>query len=171
MKAGPSRWARPTRSDKVSEVAAVAARLAPLRRRKRTVVLSQGCFDLLHLGHVRHFREARSLGDLLVIAVTEDRYVDKGPDRPLFPLAMRMEMLAELECVDAVVPSLTATAVPVLQTLRPDVYVQGAEYEQEKYDDPRFIAERAVVDSYGGVVAFSHDPLVCSSTRLQRSLP
>lgn len=160
----------PTRPDKIADVETVAARLAPLRADGMQVVLSQGCFDLVHLGHVRHFREARSMGDVLVVAVTEDRYVTKGPNRPLFTLARRMELLAELECVDAVVPNMTPTAIPVLRVLRPDVYIRGAEYESDKLDDPRFVAEREVVAAYGGRVAFSHDLLVRSSTQLQQYL-
>jgi rfaE bifunctional protein nucleotidyltransferase chain/domain len=136
-----------------------------------TVALSQGCFDLVHLGHVRHFRQARALADVLAVAVTEDRYVTKGPDRPLFTLTRRMEFLAELECVDFVVPSLTATAIPVLRALRPDVYIRGEEYEVAKAADPRFRAEQDVVAGYGGRIAFTDDPLVESSTRLQRLLP
>ncbi|MEH1123210.1 adenylyltransferase/cytidyltransferase family protein [Micromonospora sp. CPCC 206061] len=165
-----SRWAAPTRQEKICHLDAIRARVAPPRAAGRRVVLSQGCFDLVHLGHVRHFREARAMGDLLVVAVTEDRYVTKGPDRPLFPLAQRMEFLAELECVDFVIPSPTATAIPVLRALRPDVYVRGAEYETRGAADPRFLAEQEVVARYGGAVAFSHDPLVLSSTRLQKSL-
>ena len=149
----------------------LALRLAPLRAGGMRVVLSQGCFDLVHLGHIRHFREARSKGDVLVVAVTEDEYVRKGPGRPLLTLWQRMEFLAELECVDFVVPSMTETAIPVLRALRPKVYIRGAEYEKDKAADPRLLAEQQVLDGYGGEMAFSHDPLVLSSTRLQRNLP
>jgi rfaE bifunctional protein nucleotidyltransferase chain/domain len=165
-----SPWAVPTRPAKVCDVADLAARLGLPPTRDRSVVLSQGCFDLVHLGHVRHFRQARALGDLLVVAVTEDRYVNKGPGRPRFTLAQRLEFLAELECVDFAVPNLTATAIPVLEVLRPDVYIRGAEYEVAKADDPRFRAEQDLVAGYGGRVTFSHDPLVRSSTALQQGL-
>jgi rfaE bifunctional protein nucleotidyltransferase chain/domain len=165
-----SAWSSPTRPEKVCHLDDLVARLEPVRAAGQRVVLSQGCFDLVHLGHVRHFREARGMGDLLVVGVTEDRYVTKGPDRPLFPLSQRMEFLAELETVDYVVASMTATAVPLLQALRPDVYIRGSEYETQRADDPRFLEEQRVVAGYGGTVAISHDELICSSTRLQRGL-
>jgi bifunctional ADP-heptose synthase (sugar kinase/adenylyltransferase) len=107
---------------------------------------------------------------VLVVAVTEDRYVRKGPGRPRFTLAQRLEMLAELECVDFVVPNPTATAIPVLEVLRPHVYIRGEEYRVTKAADPRFLAEQEVVAAYGGRVAFSDDTLVRSSTALQRDL-
>jgi rfaE bifunctional protein nucleotidyltransferase chain/domain len=165
-----SPWASPTRPEKVCELTDLIARLEPLRARGQSVVLSQGCFDLVHVGHVRHFREARRMGHLLVVGITEDQYVTKGPDRPLFPLAQRMEFVAELETVDFVVASMTATAIPLLRQLRPDVYIRGAEYETQRSDDPRFVEEQRIVAGYGGTVAFSHDELVSSSTRLQRWL-
>jgi rfaE bifunctional protein nucleotidyltransferase chain/domain len=170
--AGPeSQWALPTRPEKVCGLDWLVPELAPARAQGARVVLSQGCFDLVHLGHVRHFREARRLGDVLVVAVTEDRHVAKGPGRPLFTLTRRLEFLAELECVDFVVPSMSATAIPVLRALRPDVYIRGSEYQVAKAADPRFLAEQEVVKEYGGAVTFSHDPLVSSSTALQRHLP
>jgi rfaE bifunctional protein nucleotidyltransferase chain/domain len=159
-----------TRPEKVREPRELVRALAPSRAAGRRVALSQGCFDLVHLGHLRHFKEARSLADILVVAVTADAYVRKGPGRPLFTLAERIEWVAELECVDFVVPSHVPTAVELLRQLRPDVYIRGAEYRDTKSDDPRFVAERAVITGYGGVVRFSDDPLVRSSTRLQEEL-
>jgi rfaE bifunctional protein nucleotidyltransferase chain/domain len=159
-----------TRPDKIREPRDLVRVLALGRAAGRRVALSQGCFDLVHLGHLRHFKEARTLADILVVAVTADAYVNKGPGRPLFTLAERIECVAELECVDFVVPSHVPTAVELLGLLKPDVYIRGAEYRDTKSDDPRFVAERAVVAGYGGVVRFSDDPLVRSSTRLQREL-
>jgi rfaE bifunctional protein nucleotidyltransferase chain/domain len=166
----PSPWAVPTRAGKVMDASSLAARLATRRAAGLRIVLSQGCFDLVHLGHLRHFRQARSFGDLLVVAVTEDRHVTKGPGRPLFTQEERVEALAELECVDYVVPNPTATALPVLTSLRPDVYVRGAEYEVDKRDDPRFAVEQDFVATYGGRIAFTGDVLVRSSTELHRYL-
>lgn len=159
-----------TRPDKLREPEDLVRILAPIRAAGRRVALSQGCFDLVHLGHLRHFKEARSLADILVVAVTADEYVSKGPGRPLFTLAERIEWVAELECVDFVVPSHVPTAAELLGLLQPDIYIRGAEYRDTKSDDPRFVAERAVVTGYGGSVRFSDDPLVRSSTRLQREL-
>jgi rfaE bifunctional protein nucleotidyltransferase chain/domain len=168
--AAASAWSAPTRPGKVCEQAELLERLRPIRARGLRVALSQGCFDLVHLGHLRHFKQARAQADLLVVAVTADEYVNKGPGRPRFGLAARIEHLAELECVDYVVPSRVRTAVELLEALQPDVYIRGAEYRDTAYDDPRFAAERVVVARYGGEVRFSDDPLVLSSTRLQEDL-
>lgn len=169
-RAAVSPWSAPTRAGKVCEQADLVERLRPIRARGLRVALSQGCFDLVHLGHLRHFKQARAQADRLVVAVTADEYVNKGPDRPRFGLDARIEHLAELECVDYVVPSRVRTAVELLEVLQPDVYIRGAEYRDTAYDDPRFVAERAVVARYGGEVHFSDDPLVLSSTRLQEDL-
>jgi D-glycero-beta-D-manno-heptose 1-phosphate adenylyltransferase len=95
------------------------------------VVLTNGCFDLLHVGHVRYLAAARALGDVLVVAVNDDASTRrrKGPRRPLVSLAERMELLAALRMVDAVVPFGEDTAVGVVRALLPDVYVKGGDYD------------------------------------------
>ncbi|MEU0530641.1 adenylyltransferase/cytidyltransferase family protein [Amycolatopsis tolypomycina] len=164
-----SKWAAPSRSGKIQEGAELVTGLASARASGGLVALSQGCFDLVHLGHLRHFKEAKAMAGILVVAVSADEFVSsKGPDRPLFSLAERMEFIAELECVDHVVPSRVPTAVELLRLLEPDIYIRGAEYRDTHFDDPRFVAERAVIAAYGGAVRFSGDPLVRSSTHLQQ---
>jgi len=95
------------------------------------VVLTNGCFDLLHVGHVRYLAAARALGDVLVVAVNDDASTSrlKGPRRPLVPLVQRMEVLAALRMVDAVVSFDEDTAVGVVRALLPDVYVKGGDYD------------------------------------------
>ncbi len=94
------------------------------------VVLTNGCFDLLHTGHVRYLQAARALGDRLVIGVNSDASVRglKGPDRPILPEAERAEVLAALRCVDAVVVFDEATASDLLLELAPDIYAKGGDY-------------------------------------------
>jgi rfaE bifunctional protein nucleotidyltransferase chain/domain len=131
----------------------------------RTVVLCHGCFDLVHPGHVRHLQQARATGDRLVVSVSGDRVVQgKGTHRPLIPQELRAENLAALDCVDWVVISPEATAVDMLERLRPDVYVKGREYAENR--DPRFAAEQRLVESYGGRVVFTSGDVVFSSTAL-----
>lgn len=106
---------------------------AILRERQaagQTVVFTNGCFDLLHLGHVRYLQEARSLGDLLVVGLNSDDSARalKGPNRPLVPQDERAEVLAALACVDYVTIFEEITAVVLVETLRPDVYVKGGDY-------------------------------------------
>jgi rfaE bifunctional protein nucleotidyltransferase chain/domain len=91
-------------------------------------VLCHGCFDLLHLGHIRHLQEARAMGDRLVVSVTADPHVGKGAGRPHFTLAQRVEALKALSCVDDVIVSSGNDASEVIRTLRPDVYAKGPDY-------------------------------------------
>ena len=110
------------------------------------VVTTNGCFDVLHVGHVRYLQAARQLGDLLIVALNSDDSVRrlKGPDRPLMSQDERAEMLAALECVDYVTLFSEDTAIPLLEVVRPDVHVKGGDYKIEQ------IPERHVVEAYGG---------------------
>ncbi len=142
---------------------------AEARLAGKTVVHCHGCFDIVHPGHVHHLQFARSLGDILVVSVSADPHVKKGVDRPLIPDDLRAANLAALECVDWVHVNGSATAVELLDTLQPDIYVKGKEYEHN--EDPRFLAERDTVAGHGGRVVFSSGDLVLSSSALIGSMP
>lgn len=129
-----------------------------------TIVQCHGCFDIVHPGHIRYLQFARSQGDVLVVSITGDATIDKEPQRPQIPQELRAENLAALEFVDWVVIDPHPTAEAVLAVLRPDVYVKGREYAAS--EDPRFLRERAVVESYGGRVIFSSGEVVFSSSRI-----
>src|SRR3990167_3938894 len=90
------------------------------------VVLCNGCFDIFHAGHLAHLKEARQLGDTLVVALTLDAYVNKGPGRPINLWDDRAELLRELRCVDRVIP--TTSAVAAILYLRPSIFVKGVDY-------------------------------------------
>jgi len=142
--------------------------LAAARRAGRRIVQCHGCFDIVHPGHIRYLQSARQLGDVLVVSLTGDQSVEKGPDRPYIPQELRAENLAALEFVDWVVIDPHPTACELLEVLRPDVYVKGREYATA--NDPRFLRERAIVEGYGGRVVFHSGDVVFSSTRLIESL-
>ena len=112
------------------------------------LVFTNGVFDLLHVGHVRYLAEARALGDALIVAVNADASVRglKGPLRPIVPEDERMEMLAALAAVDYVTSFGTPTPVPLLEQIRPAIYVKGGDYEIED------LPEAPVVLGYGGHV-------------------
>lgn len=118
------------------------------RARKRTVVWTNGVFDVFHAGHLASLRAARAFGDILIVGVNGDASVraNKGPERPIFPATERVELLAALELVDAILVFDDATPERVLAAVKPDVHVKGADYA----DKP--IPERALVESYGGRV-------------------
>lgn len=118
------------------------------RARKRTVVWTNGVFDLLHVGHLESLRAARAFGDVLIVGVNDDASVraNKGPERPIFPAADRVALLAALEVVDAILVFGDATPERVLAAVKPDVHVKGADYANKP------IPERAIVEAYGGRV-------------------
>ena len=119
-----------------------------LRADGKTVVFTNGVFDLLHPGHVRYLREARRLGDALIVGVNSDRSVrvNKGADRPLTPEAERAEILVALECVDAAVIFDEDTPHDLISTLQPDVLVKGADWGENA------VIGRDIVEARGGRV-------------------
>ena len=118
------------------------------------IIMANGCFDVLHAGHVRYLAGARALGDLLVVGVNSDQQVRKlkGPGRPLMPAAERAEIVASLESVDLVTIFDEPTVEALLLALKPDVHAKGTDYTEET------VPEREVVRSYGGRVAIVGDP-------------
>lgn len=140
------------------------------RQEGKRVVLAHGVFDVLHLGHLRHLGEAKSQGDLLFVTVTPDQWVNKGPDRPIFPVEMRTEMLAALDIVDYVAVSDSPTAIDILELVRPNVYVKGREYADASKDVTGGISrEQAAVEKHGGRVHFTDDITFSSSNLINRS--
>ena len=117
------------------------------------MVWTNGCFDLLHAGHVRSLHAASQLGDVLVVGINSDESVHllKGEGRPILPQGERVEAIAALECVDHVVVFSEPTPVEILARLQPDVHCKGADYAPP---DGKPIPERAVVEAGGGRVAF-----------------
>src|SRR6266850_6438904 len=123
-------WATPeTPRDKVRPVAELAPIVDRLRQSGKTVVHAHGTFDLLHIGHVRHLEAARKLGDVLVVTVTADRFVNKGPGRPVFTEALRAEMVAALHFVTYVAIAEAPDAINAIEAIRPDIYAKGNDYQ------------------------------------------
>lgn len=149
----------PTRAELAREV-------ADLRSRGKRVVLGNGCFDLLHVGHLRYLQDARSRGDLLVIALNTDESIRalKGDGQPLVPLAERAELLLGLDCVDRVLPFDELTLENTLRALRPDVHAKGPDYT------PDTVPEAHVDRELGIEIAICGDPKDHSSTELRGAL-
>lgn len=130
--------------------------LDKLKRQGKKIVYCHGVFDLFHRGHIHQFEQARSQGDVLVVGLTTDRHVLKGPSRPTFNQNVRAEVLAALELVDFVTFSDAESAVETIKLLKPDVYVKGKEYEDTEKDLTRKIAKEVeAVKSTGGRVFYS----------------
>jgi D-beta-D-heptose 7-phosphate kinase/D-beta-D-heptose 1-phosphate adenosyltransferase len=153
-------------TSKLKTVSELAQLAASARRDGRCVVFTNGCFDLLHIGHTRYLQEARSLGDLLIVAINSDASVSalKGPERPLVPEQERAEVLAALACVDYVTIFDAADPGGVIAAIQPDVLVKGGDWPVEQ------IVGRELVLARGGRVVSL--PLVpgASTTGLVRRI-
>lgn len=144
----------------------VIARVAIARRNGARVVFANGCFDILHVGHVRYLEAARALGDLLIVGVNGDAQVRalKGEGRPFVPERERAEVIAALRSVDLVTIFHEPTVEALLLAVRPDIHAKGTDYTEET------VPEREAVRSYGGRVAIVGDPKDHSSTETLRKV-
>jgi len=142
---------------------------ADLKSQGKKVVHCHGVFDLLHIGHIKHFKEAQSLGDCLVVTITPDEYVNKGSNRPVFTTALRLEALAALEAVDFVAANKWPVAVETIKVLQPAIYCKGPDYKNHvddvtgKIDD-----EEQAVESIGGKIFYTEDITFSSSNLLNK---
>ena len=132
-------------------------------------MLCHGTFDLLHAGHIEHLQKSRAKGDLLIVTITADQFVNKGPDRPVFSHSIRANSIAALECVDYVGVNYHETAVDLIKKLQPSIYCKGFEYKLPQNDlSGNIDAERAAIEVVGGKIDFS-DGVVFSSSHLLNS--
>lgn len=131
------------------------------RAAAKNVVWTNGCFDLLHVGHIRSLQAARALGDLLVVGLNSDDSIRqlKGDDRPIMPVSERAEILSALQCVDYIIVFDELTPEAPIARLKPDIYCKGADYAPPT---GKPIPEATIVEAYGGRIAFV--PLVPSTS-------
>jgi D-glycero-beta-D-manno-heptose 1-phosphate adenylyltransferase len=148
--------------NKVFTRSGLATQVAEWRRAGESITLANGCFDLLHVGHVRYLHAARELGGKLVVAVNSDESVRglKGKGRPLMPAEERAEILAALADVDAVVIFGEADVQALIQEIQPDVQAKGTDYTADS------VPERDAVVAYGGRVEIVGDPKDHSASEL-----
>ena len=138
------------------------ARVAIARKHGARIVLANGCFDLLHVGHIRYLEGAKGLGDVLVVGVNSDAQVraQKGAGRPFMPERERAEVIAAIRAVDFVTIFHEPTVEQLLLSIRPDIHAKGTDYTEDS------VPERDVVRFYGGRVAIVGDPKDHSSTEM-----
>jgi rfaE bifunctional protein kinase chain/domain/rfaE bifunctional protein nucleotidyltransferase chain/domain len=158
-------------TQKILTLEALAERVAQLRSQGRKVAHCHGCFDLLHIGHIRHFQQAKSFGDVLIVTLTPDRYVNKGPGRPAFSEELRLEALAALDVVDFVALNRWPQAVELLKLVKPNFYVKGIEYKDSEQDvTGGIVPEREAIESVGGELVFTDDIVFSSSSLINQHL-
>jgi rfaE bifunctional protein kinase chain/domain/rfaE bifunctional protein nucleotidyltransferase chain/domain len=156
-------------NQKIVQLEEMASVVESLRAQGKTVVHCHGVFDLMHIGHIRHFEQAKQLGDVLIVTVTPDRYVNKGPNRPVFTDTHRAWAIAALACVDYVAVNRWPMATDTIRFLRPNIYVKGAEFRDVTKDRTGAMAlEEEAIQSVGGRLAFTGDIVFSSSSLLNR---
>lgn len=153
-------------TQKILELRELAARSRQLRQEGRRVVLCHGTFDLMHTGHIRYLQRAKKEGDVLLVTLTGDVFVNKGPGRPVFNEDLRAENLAALACVDFVAVNHAVSAVEALHEIQPTIYAKGSEYRSHGDDVTGNIAlEQAAVEAHGGHIFYT-DEITFSSSGL-----
>jgi rfaE bifunctional protein nucleotidyltransferase chain/domain len=143
----------------------LSKRLSVLKSKGKKIILCHGCFDLMHPGHIKYFQAAKRMGDVLAVTITPDRYVDKGPGRPVFNENLRAESIAALECVDYVAINKWPTAEETLRLLKPDIYVKGQEFQNLEDKTGKIQKEHKVIQEIGAELRFTNE-IVFSSTKL-----
>lgn len=152
-------------ADKIKSLNTLSGILQNLRKDGKTIVQCHGVFDLIHLGHIRHFNLAKKEGDILVVTLTRDKYVKRGPGRPIFNENLRAEALASLAVTDYVSIADSPTAVEAIKLLKPDVYAKGSDYKQKEKDvTGKIYDEEEAIKSVGGRITFTDDITFSSSS-------
>ena len=126
------------------------------RKKNKKIVLCHGVFDLLHSGHINHLQQAKEKGDILVVSITDDKFVNKGPGRPAFPFKDRAQVIASLCMVDYVTINQDFSSINIIKKVKPNVYCKGPDYSDLKSDyTKKIILEKKAVESVGGKIFFT----------------
>jgi len=159
-------------NSKIRDIETLQEEISSLRLEGKKISHCHGVFDLLHIGHIRHLERAKKSGGILVVTITPDKYVNKGPHRPVFGQDLRAEAIAALDCVDYVAINKWPMAVEAIQFLKPDFYVKGTEYRIAEEDRTGGITlEETAIRSVGGQLIFTDDITFSSSNLINRFLP
>ena len=156
---------------KILELDVLAEKLAGLKSRGKKIVHCHGCFDMMHPGHIKYFQASKKMGDVLVVTVTPDQFVDKGPDRPVFDQNLRAESIAALESVDYVAVNCWPTAEETLRLLLPNYYVKGQEFEKLQDKTGKIQKEVEVVREIKAEMRFTHEIVFSSSKLIKEHFP
>lgn len=138
------------------------------RAEGKKIIHCHGCFDLMHIGHIKYLQSAKRMGDVLIVTLTPDRYITRGPGRPVFSEVHRCESIAALDCVDYVAVNKWPTAVETIYLLKPHLYVKGSDFGSVEGDlTGRLKEEEKAVCSIGGGMAFTEEEVFSSSKLLK----
>ena len=158
-----------SQKSKIINLDALSNTIKELKKKKKKIVLCHGVFDLLHIGHIKHFKDAKKKGDILVVTLTADKFINKGPNRPYFNETLRAEALAAISMIDYVSINYDETALNLIRAIKPDIYFKGSEYKNNINDVTGMIKkEKNQVRKFGGKVMFSDNLTFSSSTLLNK---
>ncbi len=144
-------------------------KLNNIKKNKKKIVLCHGVFDFFHIGHLNHLNQAKRLGDILIVSVTTDKFVNKGPGRPFFNINQRMILLSGIKGVDYVIPSDAASSISIIKKIKPNIYFKGPDYLNHKDDFTGFIKkEISAVKEYNGKIVYSSGQTFSSSTVINK---
>ena len=142
-----------------------------LKNKSKKIVLCHGVFDLLHVGHIKHFNFAKNNGEILVASITQDKFINKGLGRPVFNQNLRAEMLSSISVIDYVVINDDESAIDIIKSLKPDFYCKGIEYKNKKNDLTRKIyPELLTLKKYKGKLIYSDEDTFSSSKIINDNL-
>ena len=130
--------------------------LDKIRSKNKKIVLCHGVFDLVHLGHIKHFQSAKAYGDYLVVSLTTDKFIKKGPGRPLFNKDQRVEFLNQIKIIDKTILSETESAEDVIKLVKPDYYVKGPDYSKNKNENTnKILFKKKLVKSFDCTIVYT----------------
>jgi rfaE bifunctional protein nucleotidyltransferase chain/domain len=154
---------------KIVELEKLSKIISILKKENKKIVLSHGVFDLLHIGHILHFKSAKKFGDVLIVTLTPDKYVNKGPHRPVFTETLRAESIAALEDVDYVAINKWPTSVKTIKLLKPNIYSKGIDYSNLDSDiTGGIISEKEAILSVSGELKFTDEITFSSSSLINK---
>ncbi len=143
--------------------------LENLRKKKEKIVLAHGVFDLFHLGHLRHLKVCKNYADILVVSITEDSFVNKGPNRPIFNSNNRAEIISAISFVDYVYINKSETSEKVIEHLKPNYYVKGQDYKTTQKDiTGNILKEKKLVEKFKGKIIFTNEINFSSSNFINK---
>ena len=145
----------------------IEKKIKNLKLQKKKIVHCHGVFDLLHPGHLMYFNSAKKFGDILIVSVTSDQFVNKGFNRPYFDLNTRINMISELSVVDFVCESNNSSAVEIIKKIKPNIYCKGPDYKNFKNDySKNILAENKAIKKVKGKIKFTNERPYSSSKLL-----
>ncbi len=149
---------------KILKVEQLIKKIKSEKKKNKKIIHCHGVFDLIHVGHIKHFQEAKSVGDFLIVSITSDKYVNKGTGRPIFSENLRAEVLGSINCIDAVYVNHNPTPEKLINLIKPNIYFKGPDYKDTTKDKTRnILREISCVKRNGGKIAYSNDITFSSS--------